>query len=148
MKITRLRLAALALLAVVISFAIPTKASAAYVGIQIGTPPPPMVVERPWAPPYRGAVWIAGHHEWIGGRWVWIGGYYTYPSPSRRLLGARPLSSRLLLSGPLGLLSLPALIRASSHPARRRLAVLSLQIRSRFAGLTPRVICLIIRDAR
>ena len=55
------------------------QASAQYVSIRVGTPPPPVVVERRWAPPYRGAVWIPGHHEWIRGSWVWVGGYYTYP---------------------------------------------------------------------
>jgi hypothetical protein len=79
MKITPLRLALLALLAVVLSFIGSTQASAQSVSIRIGTPPPPMVYERPWAPPYRSAVWLPGHHEWIGGRWVWIAGYYTYP---------------------------------------------------------------------
>ncbi len=78
MKITPLRMAFLALVAVVISFIGSTPASA-QVSIQIGTPPPPKIYERPWAPPYRGAVWIAGHHEWINGRWVWISGYYSYP---------------------------------------------------------------------
>jgi len=79
MKITRFRLALLALFAIVASFAGSTQASAQSFSIQIGTPPPPMVYEHRWAPPYRGAVWIPGHHEWINGRWVWVGGYYTYP---------------------------------------------------------------------
>ena len=80
MKITPLRTAVLAGAAFVLLSVSAGQASAAVsVGIQIGTPPPPMIAERPWAPPYRGAVWIAGHHEWIGGRWVWIGGYYSYP---------------------------------------------------------------------
>lgn len=79
MKITRLRLAALAFIAIVMSFVSSGKASAAYVGIQVGTPPPPVVVEHAWARPYRGAVWIPGHHEWVNGAWVWIGGYYAYP---------------------------------------------------------------------
>ncbi len=75
-------MAVLAFAAVAMMFVGSNRASAAtYVGVQIGTPPPPppAVVYRPWAAPYRGAVWIPGHHEWIGGRWVWIGGYYTYP---------------------------------------------------------------------
>jgi hypothetical protein len=56
------------------------QASAIDLNIQVGGPPPPPVVDyRPWAPPYPGAVWIAGHHEWRDGRWVWIGGYYDYP---------------------------------------------------------------------
>ena len=80
MKITSLRLAALAFAAVVMSSIGSTQASAAVnVGIQIGTPPPPVIVEHRWAPPYRGAVWIPGHHEWIRGTWVWVGGYYAYP---------------------------------------------------------------------
>ena len=79
MKITPLRMGTLAFAAVAVSFIGSTKASAVDVGIQIGTPPPPIVVEHPWARPYRNAVWIPGHHEWLGGRWVWGGGYYTYP---------------------------------------------------------------------
>ena len=79
MNITPLRLAALALVAIVMSFVTPSKASAVDIGIQVGVPPPPIVVEHPWARPYRGAVWIAGHHEWVNGAWVWVGGYYAYP---------------------------------------------------------------------
>ena len=73
-------MAALALAAIAMSFIGSNPASAAtYVGIQVGAPPPPLVVEHPWARPYPGAVWISGHHEWIRGRWVWVGGYYAYP---------------------------------------------------------------------
>jgi hypothetical protein len=56
-------------------------ASAIDIGVQVGgpPPPPPPVVERPWAPPYRGAVWIRPHREWRGGGWVWVRGYYDYP---------------------------------------------------------------------
>jgi len=79
MKITPLRTLALAGAAFAFLSVTPNQASAAEVSIRIGTPPPPVVVERPWAPPYRGAVWIAGHHEWIRGQWVWVGGYYAYP---------------------------------------------------------------------
>jgi hypothetical protein len=79
MKITSLRMAVLAFFAVVLSFIGSTPASAQSVSIRIGTPPPPIIVERPWARPYRSAVWIPGHHEWTGGSWVWIGGYYSYP---------------------------------------------------------------------
>ncbi len=63
-----------------ILLAVPNRASAAIdLGIQVGTPPPPVVVEHPWHRPYREAVWIAGHHEWVNGAWVWVGGYYAYP---------------------------------------------------------------------
>jgi hypothetical protein len=80
MKITRLRLAALAFVAIAMLFTGSNRASAAtYVSVRVGTPPPPVIVEHPWARPYRDAVWIPGHHEWIDGRWVWVGGYYTYP---------------------------------------------------------------------
>ena len=80
MKITPLRLAVLAFAATAIVFVGSSQASAAtYAGIQVGVPPPPIVVEHPWARPYRGAVWIAGHHEWVNGAWVWVGGYYAYP---------------------------------------------------------------------
>jgi hypothetical protein len=81
MKITRLRLAMLALVTIVTLFIGSNQASAQSVSIRIGTPPPPppQNVYRPWAPPYRDAVWIAGHHEWINGQWVWVGGYYAYP---------------------------------------------------------------------
>jgi len=106
MKITPLRLAALAFVAIVMSFVCPGKASAVAVSIQVGTPPPPIVVEHPWARPYRGAVWIAGHHEWVNGVWVWVGGYYAYPPRHGRLLGAGPLPPRLLLPRPLGLVKM------------------------------------------
>ncbi|MCE0484405.1 MAG: hypothetical protein LV479_09230 [Methylacidiphilales bacterium] len=82
MKITTLRAAALACVAFLILLVSAKQASAAtYVGIQIGVPPPapPAAVYHPWARPYPGAVWIAGHHEWVNGRWVWVGGYYAYP---------------------------------------------------------------------
>lgn len=79
MKLNLLRLVPLALLASVFLFIGFTPASAQYVSVRVGTPPPPLVVERPWARPYRSAVWIAGHHEWISGQWVWVSGYYTYP---------------------------------------------------------------------
>jgi hypothetical protein len=82
MKITPFRLTTLALVATAMMFVGPTKANAGVnVGIAIGTPPPPppAVVYRPWARPYHGAVWVAGHNEWINGRWVWVGGYYAYP---------------------------------------------------------------------
>ena len=81
MKITRLRAAAFVCAFSAIFFVgMNQKASAAYVDVQIGAaPPPPVIVEHPWARPYRGAVWIAGHYEWRGGRYVWIGGYYDYP---------------------------------------------------------------------
>jgi hypothetical protein len=79
MKITSLRTVALAGLAGAALFVGANRASAVEVGIQVGSPPPPVIVEHPWARPYPGAVWIAGHHEWVDGRWVWIGGYYDYP---------------------------------------------------------------------
>jgi hypothetical protein len=79
MKITPLRLAVLAFAVISSLFIGSTQASAQTLRIQIGTPPPPLVVEHPWAAPYPGAVWIAGHHEWINGHWVWVAGYYTYP---------------------------------------------------------------------
>lgn len=57
-----------------------SRSASAYVDVRIGpTPPPAPIVERPWARPYPGAVWIGGHYEWIGGRYSWIGGYYEYP---------------------------------------------------------------------
>jgi len=80
MKITSLRLTALAFAALAAAFIGSNQARAAVsVGIQIGTPPPPLVVEHPWARPYRTAVWIPGHHEWVKGTWIWVAGYYTYP---------------------------------------------------------------------
>ena len=79
MKITPLRLAALAFVATTMSFIGSTRASAQVVSVQVGTPPPPIIVEHPWARPYRNAVWIGGHHEWVNGAWVWVGGYYAYP---------------------------------------------------------------------
>jgi len=79
MKITPLRTVALVGASVAILLVSSNKASADSFSIQVGVPPPPLIVEHPWAPPYAGAVWIGGHHEWVGGHWVWVGGYYTYP---------------------------------------------------------------------
>jgi hypothetical protein len=79
MKITPLRTLALAGTAVVALVFSSTPASAIDVNIRVGSAPPPDRVERPWARPYRDAVWIGGHNEWRGGRWVWVGGYYAYP---------------------------------------------------------------------
>jgi len=80
MNITPLRKVALAGAAFVLLSVSAGQASAAtYVSVRVGTPPPPLIVERPWPRPYSAAVWIPGHHEWIRGRWVWVGGYYAYP---------------------------------------------------------------------
>jgi hypothetical protein len=79
--ITPLR--ALAFAGTVLAFSMigSSKASAAaYVDVRIGpSGPPPVIVEHPWARPYRGAVWIPGSYAWRGGRYVWVGGYYAYP---------------------------------------------------------------------
>jgi hypothetical protein len=55
------------------------RASAVDIGINVGGPPPPPLVEHRWARPYPGAVWIPGYQDWRGGRWVWVGGYWGYP---------------------------------------------------------------------
>jgi hypothetical protein len=80
MKINSLRSASLLAVAIVSLFASVAPASA-QVEITVGAPPPPPPphVYARWAPPYRGAVWIAGHNEWVNGGWVWVGGYYGYP---------------------------------------------------------------------
>jgi len=54
------------------------------VSIQVGTLP--SIVWNILAP-YRGAVWIAGHHEWVNGVWVWVG-VIRLSSAHGRLLGA------------------------------------------------------------
>ena len=78
--IPRLRAVLFACALFVTLFAGANKASAVSLNIQVGGPPPPPRHDyNRWAPPYRGAVWIAGHNEWRDGRWVWIGGYYDYP---------------------------------------------------------------------
>jgi hypothetical protein len=92
MKITPLRLLALTFLSAIMLLSGSNRASAAVaVGIQIGTPPPPppAVVYHRWAPPYHGAVWVAGHHEWVDGRWIWVDGYYAYP-PHRGAVWVAP----------------------------------------------------------
>jgi hypothetical protein len=80
MNITSLRTVVLACAAGALLFAGSNQASAQVsFNIQVGTPPPPPVVEHRWARPYPGAVWIAGHQEWVHGGWVWVAGYYAYP---------------------------------------------------------------------
>ncbi len=78
MKITSLRAAFLVAVTFVILIFSGNQASA-QTYIRVSSPPPPVVVEHRWAAPYRGAVWIGGHHEWVNGRWVWVSGYYSYP---------------------------------------------------------------------
>ena len=80
MKLISFKLGALVLVTGAALSVSPKRASAAVVNVQIGAPPPvPVVVEHPWARPYRGAVWIAPHYEAINGAWVWVHGYYAYP---------------------------------------------------------------------
>lgn len=82
MKITPLRLAAVALLAVAMTLTGSSQATAAsYGSVRVGSapPPPPVRVDGQWKRPYRGAIWIEPHYEWVNGRWIWIRGYYTYP---------------------------------------------------------------------
>lgn len=80
MKITRLPVLALALVAAVTTFAGMGQSSAQVVSVHIGPPPPPRgYVEHRWNRPGPGAVWIAGHNEWRDGAWVWVGGYWSYP---------------------------------------------------------------------
>jgi hypothetical protein len=82
MKIKSLRTPALLAIVVLALFSSAGTAPAIDLGIQVGggpPPPPPPGIERPWAPPYRGAVWIRPHREWRGGGWVWVHGYYDYP---------------------------------------------------------------------
>jgi hypothetical protein len=47
--------------------------------VYVSQPPPPVIVERRWAPPSPQHVWIPGHYVWNGGAYVWFGGYYEYP---------------------------------------------------------------------
>jgi hypothetical protein len=81
MKITRLPVLALALVAAVTTFiGSGSQASAQVVSVNVGPPgPPPGYVEHRWHRPGPGAIWIAGHREWRGGTWVWVGGYWGYP---------------------------------------------------------------------
>jgi hypothetical protein len=87
MKITRLSVVPLALMAAATIFAGMGQASA-QISIHLGgddnTPPPPPPPsyyhhEHRWDGPGRGAVWIDGENVWQDGRWVWVGGYWTYP---------------------------------------------------------------------
>jgi len=80
MKITRLPLLALALVAAATTFVGSGQASAQDIHVNIGPPgPPPGYHEHRWGRPGPGAVWIAGHREWRDGQWIWVGGYWTYP---------------------------------------------------------------------
>jgi hypothetical protein len=83
MKITRLPVVALALVAAATTFVGMGQASA-QVAIRIGgggPPPPPPYYhhEHRWSRPGPGAVWIDGENVWRDGRWVWVGGYWGYP---------------------------------------------------------------------
>ena len=57
-------------------------------GLRLGPPPPivvreapprPVIVERQYAAPGEGYVWVAGHNTWRDGRWVWVGGTWARP---------------------------------------------------------------------
>ncbi len=41
--------------------------------------PPPPVVERPYAAPGRGFVWVPGYHRWNGHAYIWTGGRWVLP---------------------------------------------------------------------
>ena len=41
--------------------------------------PPPPVVERPYAAPGRGYVWVPGYQRWDGRRYNWTGGRWVLP---------------------------------------------------------------------
>jgi hypothetical protein len=81
MKITRLPVLALALVAALTTFAGFGQASAQDIRVSLGAPPGPPrgYHERRWERPGPGAIWIDGHREWRGGAWVWVGGYWGYP---------------------------------------------------------------------
>jgi hypothetical protein len=83
MKIIRLPVVALALVAAATTFLGMGQASAQDVSIRVGgggpPPPPPYYHEHRWARPGPGAIWVPGGNEWRDGRWVWVGGYWAYP---------------------------------------------------------------------
>ncbi len=41
--------------------------------------PPPPVVERPYAAPGRGYIWVPGYHRWDGRRYIWTQGRWVLP---------------------------------------------------------------------
>ncbi len=47
--------------------------------VYVAQPPPPVIVERRWAPPTPHHVWVPGHYVWNGGGYVWSPGYWVYP---------------------------------------------------------------------
>lgn len=61
-------------------------------GLRLGVPPPivvreapprPTIVERQYASPGSGYVWVAGRNTWRDGRWVWVsGGWVRPPQPN------------------------------------------------------------------
>ena len=57
-------------------------------GLRLGPPPPiivreapprPVIVERQYAQPGPGYVWVPGHNSWVNGRWVWFPGTWVLP---------------------------------------------------------------------
>jgi hypothetical protein len=80
MKITRLPIVALALVAAATTFVGSGQASAQDVRVNIGPPgPPPGYHEHRWHRPGPYAVWIDGFQDWRDGRWIWVPGHWDTP---------------------------------------------------------------------
>jgi hypothetical protein len=86
------RLSLLLLLATAASgtmfFSPPSHAARVDVGIRIGTPPPPLRVERV-PPPRAGYVWVQGHWRWVHNRHVWRQGYWVRGRRGQHWVDAR-----------------------------------------------------------
>jgi len=65
----------LAVMALTLAFS--PLASLAQVVVRVA--PPPVVVERPLAPPSPRHLWVAGYYRWAGGRYIWVPGHYVLP---------------------------------------------------------------------
>jgi hypothetical protein len=78
-----------ALLALIVSAAVPVVARAQVgVDVVIGRPPPPVHVEAVPAP-RAGYVWAPGYWQWDGRQHIWHRGHWEAERPGQRYVAAR-----------------------------------------------------------
>jgi hypothetical protein len=70
-------------LAVMVSLAVASCASAGPRRVYVRVGPPAAVVEVRGIAPSRSHVWVPGYHRWSGDRYLWVAGGWQLPPKSR-----------------------------------------------------------------